>query len=122
MKFQLKKSFQIESARSLPNLPKDHPCSRVHGHSFKVTLSLCGELDPKLGWLIDYHDIQKIAAPILAKIDHRLLNEVPGLENPTTENLCAWLYKNLLHSLPQLTQVTINETHDTECSYPACPK
>lgn len=119
MKFQLKKSFQIESARFLPNLPKSHPCAHIHGHSFQVTLVLLGELDTKLGWVIDYNDIQTAAAPVLKTIDHRLLNEVAGLENPTTEMLCAWIYNEMKNLLPQLKQVIIKETADTECAYPA---
>ena len=120
MKFQLKKRFTIESARFLPKLPKEHPCSRTHGHSFHITLTLEGTLDPQLGWLVDYHDIDLIIRPILQKIDHRLLNEVPGLENPTTEILTAWIYTEVKRVLPELTQVTLKETEDTECSYPVC--
>ena len=118
MKFQLKKIFHIESARSLPYLPKDHPCASIHGHSFQITLTLEGLLDSKLGWLIDYHEIHTKVAPVLAKIDHRLLNEVPGLTNPTTENLTAWLYTEIKKIIPELTLVTVKETQDTECSYP----
>lgn len=115
---ELKKSFEIESARFLPNLPKSHPCSKTHGHSFKITLRLQGEINPKLGWLIDYNDITVAATATLKKIDHRLLNDVRGLHNPTTENITIWLYKKLKKQLPQLVQVIIKETSDTECSYP----
>lgn len=115
---EIKKSFEIESARFLPQLPPTHPCSRTHGHSFKITLRLQGKVDPKLGWLIDYNDITTIAKPILTEIDHTLLNEVPGLQNPTTENITIWLYDRLKKTLPELVQVIIKETTDTECSYP----
>ncbi|WII70923.1 6-carboxytetrahydropterin synthase [Bdellovibrio sp. 22V] len=119
MKFELKQHFQIESARFLPHLPLSHPCSRMHGHSFKIILTLVGDLDPKIGWVIDYNDIQAKMKPLLEKIDHRVLNEVEGLENPTSELLAKWLYDRALQVLPMLTKVTIAETPLTECTYPA---
>lgn len=115
---EIRKSFEIESARFLPKLPKTHPCSKTHGHSFKITLRLQGPIDAKIGWLIDYNDITQIAAPILKKIDHVILNEVDGLKNPTTENITVWLYDKLRTRLPGLVQVIVKETSDTECSYP----
>src|SRR5690242_7419210 len=93
MKIELKQQFQIESARFLPKLPVSHPCHHMHGHSFKITLSLVGDMDPQLGWLMDYNDIVTAMKPILSQLDHQVLNQVPGLENPTTENLCLWLYE-----------------------------
>ncbi len=119
MKFELKQHFQIESARWLPNLPAGHPCSRVHGHSFKIVLRLVGDLDPQIGWVIDYNDIQRIMKPVLEQIDHRTLNEVPGLENPTSEILCRWIYEKAKPLLPQLLQVMVAETPSTECLYPS---
>lgn len=115
---EIKKSFQIESARFLPQLPKSHPCSHTHGHSFKITLRLQGAVNSKLGWLIDYNDIASTAGPVLKTIDHTLLNEVPGLRNPTTENITIWLFEKLKPMLPELVQVVIQETSDTECSFP----
>lgn len=119
MKFELKQHFQIESARFLPQLPSSHPCSRMHGHSFKIVLTLIGDLDPKLGWVIDYNEIALKMKPLLEKIDHRILNEVEGLENPTSELLAKWLYDNARKELPMLTKVSVAETPLTECSFPA---
>lgn len=119
MKFELRHHFQIESARSLPRLPAGHPCGRVHGHSFKLTVTLVGERDAKIGWVVDFNEITARMKPILEQIDHRLLNEVPGLENPTSENLCVWIYERAKPALPGLAKVTISETPATECSYPA---
>lgn len=116
--FELKQLFQIESARWLPNLPASHPCSRMHGHSFKIVLRLVGNLNPHIGWVIDYNDIQKIMKPILEKIDHQVLNEVPGLENPTSENLAKWIYDLVLPLLTDLKSVSVAETPMTECTYP----
>lgn len=119
MKLELKQHFQIESARFLPNLSSSHPCRRLHGHSFKIILTLVGDQDPVIGWVYDYHEISLKMKPLLEALDHRVLNEVPGLENPTSENLCVWIYERALKVLPLLTRVTISETPTTECSYPA---
>ncbi len=119
MKYELKQHFQIESARFLPHLPKDHPCSRVHGHSFKIVLRLVGDLDPKIGWVMDYHAISQVMAPLLQQLDHRVLNEVAGLENPTSELLAKWIYEKAAALIPILKSVSIMETPSTECSYPA---
>ncbi len=119
MKYELKQHFQIESARFLPHLEKTHPCSRMHGHSFKIILTLVGDLDPKLGWVVDYNDIQKTMKPILEQIDHRVLNEVAGLENPTSELLAKWIFDKALVLLPILKSVSILETSLTECTYSA---
>lgn len=119
MKFELKQHFQIESARFLPRLPASHPCSRTHGHSFKIVLSLVGDAGHESGWVVDYNEITEVTRPVLAEIDHRLLNDIPGLENPTTEMLCKWLFEKLRGKIPQLRQVGVMETSTTECWYPA---
>lgn len=118
MKYELKQHFQIESARWLPHLPSSHPCSRMHGHSFKIVLRIVGDLHPQIGWVIDYNDIQAIMRPILEQIDHRVLNEVAGLENPTSELLAKWIFEKAQPLLPGLRLVTVAETAATECSYP----
>ncbi len=118
MNFELKQHFQIESARFLPNLGKDHPCSRMHGHSFKIIMRLQGPLHPKLGWVMDYNEISQLMRPILDLIDHRILNEVPGLENPTSEVVTKWIYEHGKKVLPLLKDVTVLETSFTECRYP----
>lgn len=118
MNFELKQHFQIESARHLPLLEKNHPCSRIHGHSFKIIITLVGPRN-QLGWVIDYNEIKNRVEPVISQLDHALLNEIPGLENPTTENLCFWIYDHLRPLLPFLKRVSIQETTDTECSFPA---
>jgi 6-pyruvoyltetrahydropterin/6-carboxytetrahydropterin synthase len=118
MKYELKQHFQIESARFLPNLPASHPCSRMHGHSFKIILTLVGYLDAKLGWVIDYNEIGAAMKPILSEIDHRTLNDVPGLQNPTSELLAKWIYEHAKKTLPMLKDIVIMETPMTECRYP----
>ena len=119
MNFELKQHFQIESARFLPHLPKEHPCSRLHGHSFKIILTLVGPLVPKLDWVMDYHQIAVVMKPLLTQLDHCTLNEVSGLENPTSEALAKWIFEKAKIQIPILTSVTIMETSTTECRYPA---
>lgn len=118
MKWLLKQHFQIESARRLPALPPDHPCAHVHGHSFKIVLSLVGGLDPQLKWVIDYDEIIQKFAPLKLQLDHRYLNDVEGLENPTSEILAQWIYDRLKGGIPNLHQVSVMETPTTECHYP----
>ncbi len=118
MKFELKTQFRLESARFLPYLPKEHPCSRVHGHSFLIIFRLIGEKKEPVGWVRDYHEIDLLARENLGILDHQLLNEIPGLENPTSENLSVWIYQKMKTVLPELAQVTVCETPTTECSYP----
>lgn len=122
MNYELKQHFQIESARFLPHLPPIHPCSRMHGHSFKIIFTLQGPLHPILGWVMDYNDIAAAVMPVLDRLDHRVLNEVEGLENPTSELLAKWVYDQcrLLFEEPVLLKkVSVLETPLTECSYPA---
>lgn len=122
MKLELKQHFQIESARSLPKLPHSHPCAHVHGHSFKIIITLLGDINPNLGWVRDYHEVTAHMAPLLKQLDHQLLNNVPGLENPTSEHLAIWIYERASKIIPELIQVTIQETPTTECSFPALYK
>ncbi len=117
MKMELRKTFQFEAAHLLPHLPKSHKCRRLHGHSFRVEIVVAGECDPKLGWLMDYADIGAHFTPIWEKLDHRYLNEVPGLENPTSENLAAWIWTRLQPKLPLLIEVVVAETCVARCAY-----
>jgi 6-pyruvoyltetrahydropterin/6-carboxytetrahydropterin synthase len=114
---ELKKTFQFEAAHLLPLLPKSHKCRRLHGHSFKVEIVVAGELDPKLEWVMDYADISKAFTPLWAKLDHFYLNEVPGLDNPTSENIALWIWKRLKPKLPALTEITVAETCTAKCVY-----
>jgi 6-pyruvoyltetrahydropterin/6-carboxytetrahydropterin synthase len=116
-KMEIEKTFRIEAAHRLPRLPADHKCSRLHGHSFRVTVRVAGEVDPTLGWVVDYAEIKSAFAPLFDALDHRYLNEVPGLENPTSEVLAVWVWERLAPRLPGLTAVEIAETCTTRCVY-----
>jgi len=117
MKMELRKTFQFEAAHLLPLLPKSHKCRRLHGHSFTVEIVVAGECDPKLGWLMDYADISAAFKPIWEKLDHYYLNEIPGLENPTSEVVAAWIWKKLKPKLPLLTEVVVAETCTARAVY-----
>jgi 6-pyruvoyltetrahydropterin/6-carboxytetrahydropterin synthase len=117
MKMELRKTFQFEAAHLLPLLPATHKCRRLHGHSFRVEVAVAGECDPKLGWLMDYADISAAFAPLWEQLDHRYLNEVAGLENPTSETVAAWIWERLKPRLPLLTKVTVAETCESRCVY-----
>ncbi len=107
--------FSLEAARRLPNLPPSHPCSRVHGHSFQIEVHVSGPLDPELGWVIDFADIQRAWQPVHDSLDHRYLNEVTGLENPTSELLAQWVWQKLKPTLPGLSKVVVMETPTSGC-------
>lgn len=109
--------FRLECARRLPRLAPEHPCARLHGHTFQVELQVQGGLDPELGWVCDLADLRAAWQPIHAALDHRCLNDVPGLENPTSEHLAVWLWQRLQPALPGLAQVTVLETPDSGCIY-----
>ena len=117
MKMELRKSFQFEAAHLLPRLPKTHKCRRLHGHSFKVEIVVAGECDPKFGWLMDYADITKTFKPLWEKLDHNYLNKIPGLENPTSEVIAAWIWQKLKPKLPMLTEVVVAETCTARAVY-----
>ncbi len=117
MNIELRKTFQFEAAHLLPHLPETHKCRRLHGHSFKVEIAVAGPVDPALGWVMDYADITAIFKPIWEQLDHRYLNEVPGLENPTSENIAVWIWERLQSRLPQLTEIVVAETCTARCAY-----
>ena len=114
---QIYKEFIFEAAHRLPNVPAGHKCSRLHGHSWKGGIYVEGELDPQTGWIMDYAEIKKAFDPIYDQLDHYYLNEIDGLENPTSEVLAKWIWDRLKPGLPELSQVVINETCTTGCIY-----
>jgi 6-pyruvoyltetrahydropterin/6-carboxytetrahydropterin synthase len=117
MKIELRKTYQFEAAHLLPHLPETHKCRRLHGHSFRVEIAVAGECDPKLGWLMDYADISAVFKPLLNQLDHYYLNEIEGLENPTSEVIAEWIWKKLKPSLPLLTEVVVAETCTARAIY-----
>ena len=117
MPFELSKTFRFESAHRLPHLPEGHKCARLHGHSFRFDVLVAGPLTPGPDWVLDYGDISAVVKPVVDELDHRYLNEIPGLENPTSEVLCVWLWQRLSPRLPALSAITVRETCTTSCTY-----
>jgi 6-pyruvoyltetrahydropterin/6-carboxytetrahydropterin synthase len=111
------KEFRFEAAHRLPELPPEHKCHRLHGHSFRVRLTLEGPLDERTGWLMDFADAKRAFEPTWERLDHHYLNEIEGLENPTSENLAVWIWNELKPALPQLVEVTLHETCTAGASY-----
>ncbi len=111
------KEFGFEAAHRLPNVPEGHQCARLHGHSFRVAVHVRGPLDPTLGWVMDFAELKAAWRPLDAALDHRYLNDVPGLENPTSEVLARWIWGRLAPALPGLSQVVVRETCTSGCVY-----
>lgn len=108
---ELFKEFTFEAAHRLPSVPPDHRCARLHGHSYRVRIHVSGEVDPASGMVIDFTDIKAAFKPIVDEyLDHYYLNDVPGLENPTSENLARWIWQRLRLALPQMNAIEVRET------------
>ena len=114
---QIYKEFSIEAAHRLPNVPEGHKCARLHGHSFMVSIHVEGAVGDDSGWVMDFGDIKTAFAPIYAQLDHHYLNDIDGLENPTSENLALWIWRKLKPELPLLSAITIKETCTSGCVY-----
>lgn len=111
------KEFTFESAHRLPYVPEGHKCGRLHGHSFKVAIHLSGDIDPATGWIRDFSEIKAIFKPLYELLDHNYLNDIPGLENPTSEVLAKWIWQQLKPLLPELSAIRIYETCTSGCIY-----
>lgn len=109
--------FTLEAAHRLPNVPAGHKCARLHGHSFRIELHVSGEVDPVTGWVMDFADVKRAFQPIYDRLDHHYLNEIEGLENPTSENLAHWVWQQAKPVLPLLSKVVIHETCTSGCEY-----
>lgn len=118
---ELQCDFRFEAAHLLPRLPEGHKCRRLHGHSYRCTVTVKGPIDPELGWLIDFADIKAAVEPVRRQLDHYYLNEIEGLENPTSEVLARWVWQRLSPTLPHLHRIEISETCTSRCVYQGSP-
>lgn len=114
---EIYKVFKFDAAHRLPNVPEGHKCARVHGHSFRIEIHLQGDVDPHTGWVMDFADIAAASQPIIDRLDHKYLNDIEGLANPTSENLARWLWQHLHQALPQLSKIVVQESPDSGCVY-----
>ena len=117
MTMEIYKEFSIEAAHRLPNVPEGHKCARLHGHSFHVVVHLRGSVDADAGWVMDFAELTEAFRPVYSELDHGYLNDIKGLENPTSENLARWIWKRLRPALPMLSQVVVRETCTSGCIY-----
>ena len=112
------RSFRIHASRFLPNLSDDHICKKMHGHTFNIKVFVSGEINKKDGFVIDFYEIDSIFNKhIHPLIDHKVLNEVSGLENPTSENLCKWIWDNLEQYITGLYRIELSEDYGTGIIY-----
>ena len=111
------REFTIEAAHRLPAMPEDHKCFRLHGHSFRIELWIEGEPDAETGMLVDFLEVDQAFQPLFDQLDHHYLNEIEGLENPTSENLSRWLWERVAPAISGLSRVVVRETCDSGCVY-----
>ena len=111
------KVFQVEAAHYLPNVPADHKCRRMHGHSFRIEVHVSGSVGKDSGWVMDFADLKRAFQPLFDQLDHHCLNDIEGLENPTSENLARWVWQRLQPALPGLSKVVVQETCNAGCVY-----
>jgi 6-pyruvoyltetrahydropterin/6-carboxytetrahydropterin synthase len=114
---EIYKEFTFEAAHFLPNVQEGHKCRRLHGHSYRVRITVDGPVLPDAGWVMDFGNIKRSFNPILEQLDHWCLNDIEGLENPTSENIARWIWVRLKPSLPELSRIDISETCTSGCSY-----
>jgi len=104
------KQFTFDSAHFLPNVPPTHKCREIHGHTYMLTIFISGDLDPHLGWVMDFKDMKEVVDPVIKTVDHKMLNNIAGLENPTCELFAVWLWNKIKPGLPDLVKIELNET------------
>jgi 6-pyruvoyltetrahydropterin/6-carboxytetrahydropterin synthase len=104
------KNFRFEAAHFLPNVPEDHQCRRMHGHSYRLRVMIDGQLGKDSGWVMDFADIKSIVGPVVDRLDHQCLNDIAGLENPTAELLAVWIWNQIKPRLKNLIEIQLNET------------
>ena len=121
MSTSIHKVFHLEAAHWLPNVPAEHKCRRMHGHSFKVEIHVAGAVGEDSGWIMDFADLSTAFEPLFEALDHHCLNDVEGLENPTSENLAAWIWARLKPRIPLLSRVVVRETCTSGCDYRGKP-
>ena len=114
---EIYREFILEAAHRLPNVPGDHKCGRLHGHAFKVAIHVRGPVGAESGWVMDFAGIKDVFQPIYHRLDHNYLNDIEGLENPTSEVLARWIWRQLQPKLPSLVKVVVNETCNSGCIY-----
>ncbi|HVV81528.1 MAG TPA: 6-carboxytetrahydropterin synthase QueD [Kofleriaceae bacterium] len=117
MPTRIVREYHFEAAHFLPRVVPGHKCARMHGHSYRVVVTVEGEVDPHHGWVMDFGDLDGHVVPLIDSLDHRLLNELPGLDNPTSELLAAWMWQRIKPHVPMLAELEVSETPSSRCVY-----
>jgi 6-pyruvoyltetrahydropterin/6-carboxytetrahydropterin synthase len=116
-RMEIYKEFSFDSAHFLPNVPDGHKCKNMHGHTYRLRVYVKGEIDPHLGWIMDFKELKDALCGVIDRLDHKLINDIPGLENPTAENITIWIWKQIRPLLPQLSKIELYETPTTGVIY-----
>ena len=111
------KEFSFEAAHRLPNVPENHKCHKLHGHSYRVLVHVQGPVGDQTGWVIDFSDIEEAFEPLRKQLDHQYLNEIPGLENPTSEIIARWIWERLDPKILGLSKILVRETPSAGAIY-----
>ena len=114
---EIYKEFSFDSAHFLPNVPDGHKCKNMHGHTYRLRVYIKGDLDPHLGWIMDFKELKDSVGVVIDQLDHKLINDIPGLENPTAENITIWIWKQIKPLLPLLSRIKLYETPTTGVLY-----
>jgi 6-pyruvoyltetrahydropterin/6-carboxytetrahydropterin synthase len=114
---EIYREFEFDAAHSLANLADGHKCRNLHGHTFTVIVYVSGPVGENTGWVMDYGEIKSICEPVIDQLDHSYLNDIPGLENPTSETIAVWLWNRIKQDIPELSMVEVKETASTGCRY-----
>lgn len=114
---KITQAFRFEAAHRLPAVPPTHRCFHLHGHTYRVELRLSGAVDPKTGFVVDFFDVESAFEPLRRQLDHRYLNDIEGLDNPTAENIAIWIWQRCKPLLPQLATVAVFENADCWAEY-----
>ena len=117
MKAEISKTFPFDAGHHLPNVDPEHKCARPHGHSYRLTVVVAGEVDDELGWVMDFGRIKQAVEPLLARVDHATLNDIDGLANPTSEQIAKWFWDHIRAEIPELTAVAVHESETSCCTY-----
>jgi len=113
---ELSQRFSFDAAHHLGAGAAEN--RRLHGHSFYVEVTLRGEPDAQTGFLRDFGEVDRALKDVRELLDHRLLNEVEGLSNPTLENLARFIYARAKHVLPEVARVRIERpSYGQSCLY-----
>lgn len=107
---EIYKEFSFDSAHFLPNVPEGHKCKNMHGHTYRLKVFISGTPDPHLGWIMDFKELKDALSPVIDQLDHKLINDIPGLHNPTAENTTIWIWQQIKPVLPLLSRIELYET------------